>query len=98
MNNLILSLSSSYVTVILALILIAYVSFTVNVPPFIKKAMNNDVFRVIVFGLIIFYGNYDPVFTLALALAFAMTLNYMHEEEMIEKFRARAGFNAVPVV
>lgn len=93
MNNLILTLSSSYVTIILALILILYASFTtVNVPPFIKKAMNNDIFRVIVFGVIIFYGNYDPVFAISLALAFAMTLNYMHEEEMMEQFRAREGF------
>jgi len=57
-----------------------------DLPPYIKVLFTNPIFRVFLLFLIVVRGNKDPVFALAIAIAFVTTLTYLGQQQAKEAF------------
>lgn len=57
-----------------------------ELPKFIKNLFTNAIFRVIVLALVVYKGNKDPQFAIMLAVGFVVTMNYVSQQEVKEKF------------
>jgi hypothetical protein len=78
-----------YVRATLYILIFLYIaSIRPSLPPFIKVLFLNPVFRVFILFLIVVRGNNDPIFSLALATAFVLTLTYLGEQKAREAFES----------
>lgn len=76
-----------YVIATLTILVLLYVaSIRPELPPYIKTLFNNPIFRVLILFLIVVRGNKDPVFSLALAVGFVVTLSFLGEQQAKEAF------------
>ncbi len=57
-----------------------------NLPPFVKKLFSNTLFRIGVLFLIVVRGNQDPKMAIIIAVAFVLTLDYIHLSSTKEMF------------
>ena len=57
-----------------------------DLPPYIKVLFTNPIFRVFLLFLIVVRGNKDPLFALAIAIAFVTTLTYLGQQQAKEAF------------
>ena len=57
-----------------------------KLPNFIRNLFKNEIFRVAILTLIVYKGNKDPRLSLILAISFTLTMNYIREIEVKEKF------------
>ena len=57
-----------------------------DLPPYIRVLFTNPIFRVFVLFLIIVRGNRDPLFAMAIAIAFVTTLTYLGQQQAKEAF------------
>jgi len=61
-----------------------------NLPPYIKVLFKNSIFKTFICFLIVVRGNKDPIFALAIAIAFVTTLTLLNQQQAKEAFE---GFN-----
>jgi len=57
-----------------------------DLPPYIRVLFTNPIFRVFVLFLIVVRGNRDPLFAMAIAIAFVTTLTYLGQQQAKEAF------------
>jgi len=89
MTNLEQVFDNPYVRATLYILIFLYIaSIRPSLPPFIKALFLNPVFRVFILFLIVVRGNNDPIFSLALATAFVLTLTYLGEQKAKEAFES----------
>jgi len=80
-------LDNPYVVATLTILIFLYTaSIRPELPPYIKVLFNNPIFRVFVLFLVVVRGNKDPVFSLAIAIAFVTTLTYLNQQQAKEAF------------
>ena len=89
MTNIEQVFDNPYVRATLYILIFLYIaSIRPSLPPFIKVLFLNPVFRVFILFLIVVRGNNDPIFSLALATAFVLTLTYLGEQKAREAFES----------
>jgi hypothetical protein len=89
MTNIEQVFDNPYVRATLYILIFLYIaSIRPKLPPFIKVLFLNPVFRVFILFLIVVRGNNDPIFSLALATAFIVTLTYLGEQKAREAFES----------
>jgi len=80
-------LDNPYVIGTLTMFIFLYTaSIRPDLPPYIKVLFTNPIFRVFVLFLIVVRGNKNPLFALAIAIAFVTTLTYLGEQQAKEAF------------
>lgn len=57
-----------------------------ELPKSIKNLFNNTIFRIIVLFLVVYKGNKDPRLSIMIAIAFVLTLDYLHVMDTKEAF------------
>jgi hypothetical protein len=99
MTNIEQVFDNPYVRATLYILIFLYIaSIRPSLPSFIKVLFLNPVFRVFILFLIVVRGNNDPIFSLALATAFVLTLTYLGEQKAKEAFESvekKEGENSV---
>jgi hypothetical protein len=79
--------NNKFFITIVSLFLTLYAGFAgPKLPNFIRKLFKNEIFRVAILTLIVYKGNKDPRLSLILAISFTLTMNYIREIELKEKF------------
>ncbi len=57
-----------------------------NLPKFVKDLFSNTLFRILILFLVVVRGNKDPQMAIMIAIAFVLTLDYIHVKDIKEKF------------
>ena len=55
-----------------------------NLPTFVKDLFKNTLFRILILFLVIVRGNKDPKMAIMIAVAFILTLDYVHVRDVKE--------------
>ena len=80
-------LENRYVVALLTILTFLYAaSIRPELPPYIKVLFKNPLFRIVILFLIVLRGNHDPLFALAIAVAFVTTLTYLNQQKATEAF------------
>jgi predicted membrane protein len=80
-------LDNKYVIGVLTILIFLYAaSIRPELPPYIKVLFKNPIFKVFILFLIVVRGNKDPLFALAIAIAFVTTLTYLNQQQAKEAF------------
>ena len=80
-------LDNKYVIGVLTMLIFLYAaSIRPELPPYIKVLFKNPIFKVFILFLIVVRGNKDPLFALAIAIAFVTTLTYLNQQQAKEAF------------
>lgn len=62
-----------------------------NSPKFIIRLFENSIFRILLLGLIIYYGNSIPELSLMLSIGFIITMNIILKKKLFENFNEMTG-------
>ena len=57
-----------------------------DLPPYIKVLFKNSIFKTFICFLIVVRGNKNPLFALAIAIAFVTTLTFINQQQAKEAF------------
>jgi predicted membrane protein len=80
-------LDNKYVIGVLTILIFVYAaSIRPELPPYIKVLFKNPIFKVFILFLIVVRGNKDPLFALAIAIAFVTTVTYLNQQQAKEAF------------
>ena len=80
-------LDNKYVIGVLTILIFLYAaSIRPELPPYIKVLFKNPIFKVFILFLIVVRGNKDPLFALAIAIAFVTTVTYLNQQQAKEAF------------
>jgi hypothetical protein len=80
-------LDNKYVIGVLTMFIFLYAAtIRPELPPYIKVLFKNPIFKVFVLFLIVVRGNKDPLFALAIAIAFVTTLTFLNQQQAKEAF------------
>jgi hypothetical protein len=82
-------LNNNYVTAIIAIVIAVYASMIrVQVPPYIAKLFKSNIFRVVFLSLLLICKfNNSPHVAIAVAVTFVMTMHYLTNQEIRDKFK-----------
>jgi predicted neutral ceramidase superfamily lipid hydrolase len=81
-------LDNPYVKGILSTFMLLYiVTIRPELPSYIKNLFNNPIFRIVVLFIIVMKANKDPTFSLIIAVAFVITLNFLSIQQAEEAFK-----------
>jgi hypothetical protein len=82
-------LDNKYVTLILTILIFLYAAtIRPELPPYIKVLFKNPIFRILILFLIVLRGNNNPLFALAIAIAFVTTLTCLNQQKANEAFNS----------
>jgi len=91
MNNI---LDNNIVTGVLTILILFYsASIRPDLPPSIKVLFNNPIFKVFILFLIVVRGNKDPMFSLAIAIAFVTTIIMLNQQQTKEAFEGLSQYS-----
>jgi predicted neutral ceramidase superfamily lipid hydrolase len=81
-------LENPYVKAILTMLILLYTaSIRPDLPSFLKNLFTNPIFKVVVLFFVVMRAQKDPVFSLAVAVAFVTTLNLISQQQAKEAFK-----------
>ena len=93
MSNFLAILDDKYVSTVLSIFLALYAGLArPELPNFILKLFDNQVFRILVLSLIAYRANRDPQLAIMIAVAFTVSLNMLSERNMKESFQQMEHF------
>ena len=86
--NLSMVKENEHVYTILSLFLVLYGSLArPQLPKFVERLFENQIFRILVLALIVYRGNDDPKLSLIIAIGFTLTMNYLSRQKIEEQFQ-----------
>jgi len=81
-------MENKWISTSIIILLVLYASLLgPNLPPMVQKLFDNVVFRIVILFFILFKANDDPSLALVMAIAFVMTLDYIHRKEVLEAMK-----------
>ena len=88
-----------YVKAVLFIIIILYSSFArPQLPQFIINIFESPIFRLLIFALIIYRGNKDPIMSLLLAIAFVITMYLISDQKKTDMLAQAEGFRRMTFI
>jgi len=77
-----------YVKAIVVMLILLYTaSIRPNLPSYLKNLFNNSIFKVVVLFFVVMRARKDPVLSLAVAVAFVVTINCISQQQAKEAFK-----------
>jgi hypothetical protein len=76
-----------FIAICITLIFIYSALIGPNLPNNIKKVFNNPIFRIFILFFIAIYANKCPLIALFIAFAYIVTVTYLNEQDIKEKFK-----------
>ena len=80
-------LNNKYFKSVILLIIVLYSSLLKpKLPKIIKNLFKNSIFRILILSYVVYIGNNDIKISLAVTVAFIVTMNYLREAEVDLKY------------
>jgi hypothetical protein len=83
---------NKWISIVLVLIISVYAAKArPTLPPVVRRAFDNPLFRILVLSLVIYQSYREPALALVISIAFTITLNMLSEQDTREGFRQIYG-------
>lgn len=84
---------NQYLVALVILVLILYASFArPELPPYLLNLFYNPIFQILLFTLILYHGNRNPLASLMIAVVFMLIMNLLSQQKIKQDVQKLEAF------